>query len=326
MDTNLSGELLRDLNEKLLMASVRQHELTEIAKQAEQRLSAMVNGLHAVICEINVQTGEMSFISEQAESLLGYERSAWNQRGFWRRVIHPEDRAAALAYLFEAVRSLHNLEHEFRVVAQDGRIVWVRNRAVVVYGADNAEGLMRCVLEDVLGRKQAEAMLAQSECRYLRLFAATQEGILLLDAKTGVIIDASPSATALFGFSHGTLSGKEFFEIGLFAGKQECRDAFARLQREHFVHFDSLPLYSPTGAVRAVELTGNAYDESVGTVIQCRTRDVTERKRAETLQTEDPHRDRQNTAPLQRPLQTDFCDDASWAALFREESFDQNVL
>ncbi len=319
-DSYLSHEILRDINEKLLIAGVEQHELADVATQDKQRLTALVNGLGAVVCEVSVPAGDVLFLSERVEAFLGYERGQWYRRGFWRRVIHPDDRADALAHLYEAIRSRRDLEHEFRVVAADGRIVWVRNQAVVVSGEGDAASLMRCVITDVSAHKRAEDMLAQSENRYRRVFEAARDGILLLDVDTGVITDANPFVCELLGIPHDGLLGREFGEVGLFAEEGASRAAFDDLRTQHYIRYASLPLPPISGVSRAVELVGNVYVENDATVVQCNLRDVTERRRVEILQAEALERERRITEFLQRPLRSSLSEDAfsglSLAALY----------
>ncbi len=156
---NFPGDMLREVNEKLLLASIEQHELAEAARQAEARLAALINGVDAVICEADVASGEMVFVSDRADSFLGYPRAAWNWRGFWRHVILPEDRAPAFAFFKKAIRQRGVHEQEFRVVAAGGRVIWVLNRAVVV--EDGGAAVLRCVLVDISAQKNVEIAQAK---------------------------------------------------------------------------------------------------------------------------------------------------------------------
>jgi PAS domain-containing protein len=47
-------------------------------------------------------------------------------------------------------------------------------------------------MRDISDHKWAEEALRDSEVRYRRLFEAAKDGILILDAETGVIIDVNP--------------------------------------------------------------------------------------------------------------------------------------
>jgi PAS domain S-box-containing protein/putative nucleotidyltransferase with HDIG domain len=121
----------------------------------------------------------------------------------------------------------------------------------------------------------------QSELRYRRLFEAAQDGILILDALTGAIIDVNPFLIALLGFSYGEFHGKHLWEIGAFKDIAASKDAFDELQRKGYVRYDDLPLQTRDGRRIQVEFISNVYDVSGAAVIQCNIRDITERKAAE---------------------------------------------
>ena len=80
----------------------------------------------------------------------------------------------------------------------------------------NDPDLVLLAIEDVTDRRRAEAAMKHSEVRYRRLFQTAKDGILILDADTGKVIDANPFMTDLLGYSHDEFLGKELWEIGLF--------------------------------------------------------------------------------------------------------------
>ena len=81
------------------------------------------------------------------------------------------------------------------------------------------------VVVDITERKQAEAAIKDSEVRYRRLFQNAKDGILILDANTGKVIDATPFMSELLGYSHDEFLGKELWEIGLFRDIKENQAA-----------------------------------------------------------------------------------------------------
>ena len=52
--------------------------------------------------------------------------------------------------------------------------------------------LILLAIEDITERKRAEVAVQTSEVRYRRLFQTAKDGILILDADTGKILDANP--------------------------------------------------------------------------------------------------------------------------------------
>jgi two-component system cell cycle sensor histidine kinase/response regulator CckA len=123
--------------------------------------------------------------------------------------------------------------------------------------------------------------LRNSEVRYRRLFEAAQDGILILNASTGLITDVNPFLLQLLGYSHEELVGKALWEIGLFKDIEAAKAAFQELQANSYVRNEDLPLRCKSGRSVNVEVVSNVYKENGETVIQCNIRDITQRKYAE---------------------------------------------
>ena len=64
----------------------------------------------------------------------------------------------------------------------------------------------------------SELPMGTSELRYRRLFEAAQDGILILDAKTGAITDVNPFLIKMLGYSHEEFVEKKLWEVGAFQG------------------------------------------------------------------------------------------------------------
>ncbi len=130
--------------------------------------------------------------------------------------------------------------------------------------------------------KHSEEALRASELRYRRLFETAQDGILILDAKTGQITDVNPFLVNLLGYSHAEFIGTRLWEIGPFKDIKECKLAFVELQEKEYIRYESLPLETKDGRSIAVEFVSNVYGLDGGArVIQCNIRDITKRKQAE---------------------------------------------
>ena len=134
---------------------------------------------------------------------------------------------------------------------------------------------------DVTEHKRIEEALQASETKYRRLFEAARDGILILNAETGLIIDVNPFLVEMLGFSHTEFLGKKIWELGLLKDIIANQDAFVELQRKGFVRYEGLPLLTTAGLQLEVEFVSNVYDVDHKKVIQCNIRDITQRKRAE---------------------------------------------
>ena len=129
-------------------------------------------------------------------------------------------------------------------------------------------------------RDQQEA-LRVSELRYRRLFEAAEDGILILDAETGMVLDANPFLTDLLGLSHEVFLGRKIWELGIFKDIAANEAKFAELQARKYVRYEDLPLETADGREIAVEFVSNVYLEIDHKVIQCNIRDISARKRQE---------------------------------------------
>jgi PAS domain S-box-containing protein len=123
--------------------------------------------------------------------------------------------------------------------------------------------------------------LRDSEIRYRRLFEAAQDGILILDARTGVIVDANPFLAELIGYSHKELMGKTIWDIGLYKDVEASKSAFRELKEDKYVRYENLPLRTREGPAISVEVVSNVYLVNGHRVIQCNIRDTRIRKNAE---------------------------------------------
>ena len=132
-----------------------------------------------------------------------------------------------------------------------------------------------------LDRLRVEKALRGSEVRYRRLFESAKDGILILDAKTGMILDVNPFLTQLLGFTREALLGKRVWELGFLQDLVANEAKFAELQRKEYVRYDNLPLETSDGRRIEVEFFSNVYTVNDQQVIQCDIRDISERKALE---------------------------------------------
>ena len=134
---------------------------------------------------------------------------------------------------------------------------------------------------DIKNKKNKD--LTTSELRYRRLFETAQDGILLIDFKTGMILDVNKFLIDLLDYSKSDFLKKYLWDVGVFKDVAASKDNFLTLQKKRYVRFEDLPLETKTGKQVNVEFVANAYQVDGETIIQCNIRDITDRKRAEYL-------------------------------------------
>jgi PAS domain S-box-containing protein len=123
--------------------------------------------------------------------------------------------------------------------------------------------------------------LEASELRYRRLFETAQDGILILDANTGKIIDVNPFLLDLLDYPFESMIGLRLWEIGQFKDVAANEAAFKKLQTNEYIRYEDLPLRSKAGKEIHVEFISNVYFVGSEKVIQCNVRDISARSVAD---------------------------------------------
>jgi PAS domain S-box-containing protein len=130
-------------------------------------------------------------------------------------------------------------------------------------------------------RIQAEKLIRDSEEQYRRLFECARDGILILDADTGQILDVNPYLIEKLNYSRAELLLKKLWEIGPFQEIIPSRKEFEKLEEIEYIRYEDLQMETKSGQKFFIEFISNVYLIKGKKVIQCNIRDTTERKQFE---------------------------------------------
>jgi len=136
----------------------------------ENKYRTFLESTNTIPWEADATTFQFTYVGPQAAGLLGYPVENWYQNNFWSEHMHPEDREEAVTSCLESIRRGEDNDFEYRMIAADGRTVWLRDIVVIVNNPGAAKTL-HGVMIDITEHKRMETALLGSEERY-RYFAA----------------------------------------------------------------------------------------------------------------------------------------------------------
>jgi len=141
----------------------------------------------------------------------------------------------------------------------------------------------RKIQRDALVLASRQHALTVSEKRYRRLFESAKDGIMIVNAETGLIDDVNPYLVEMLGFSRAQLVKKNLWDINAFQDKEYSKALFRELQTNDYIRFEDLPLETATGGLVNVEFVSNVYLVDGRRVIQCNIRNINKRKHSELV-------------------------------------------
>lgn len=260
--------------------------------EAETRYRGLVERLPlATYISYPGDTGEWLYVSPQIESLLGFSPEEWmDDSALWVSRLHPEDRERVLSEEarpehFALSSRAHMLEpDEYRMIARDGRTVWVRDEAVLIED-EPGRPLFHGVLMNVTDRRQLEEALRAGEQRKDAIMRAALDCIITIDG-AGRVLEFNPAAERTFGYTRAEAMGRELAELIVPPSLRDAhREGLRRVlgtgeQRIIGQRIEITGMRSD-GSELPVELTVSAVDVDGDTLFTGYLRDISETKRLE---------------------------------------------
>jgi PAS domain S-box-containing protein len=169
------------------------------ADSTQQRFRNFMNELsRAIVWEAEATTEHFTFVSSSAQQILGYPVEQWlSQPDFWLKLIHPEDRQWTVALYRKQMTQSRDYELEYRCVAADNRVVWVRDRACVIRDERGQAIKRRGLMVDITPAKQTQVELQTHLCQQALVAQLTQAALSGTAASTLLDESVYPIAQAL---------------------------------------------------------------------------------------------------------------------------------
>ena len=254
----------------------------EALQESQLRHENLVRSIDGIVWESDPQTFAFTFVSEQAERMLGYPCEWWlSKPAFWQDHVHPEDREAAVAFRFNATAGMQPNQFEYRMIAADGRAVWLRD-IVTLVAKDGRPVRSSGIMVDVTESKRAEEALRQSDEFSHHIIESSTDCIKILDLDGNLLYLNRFGQQVLEINDFSSCLGKPWLDLCQGADMQAAHLAIARAKAGRTGTFESYCL-TAQGDPRWWHVVVTPMRDAQGNVerLLAVSRDITESKKAE---------------------------------------------
>ncbi|PRX49808.1 PAS domain-containing protein [Salegentibacter salegens] len=254
------------------------HEAELELNKTKEQYKGLIKSIEGVFWELDVDTFEFTFVSDQALDLIGIKPSDWYHKPkFWENHIHPDDRKYAVNFCLSQVEQGKNHSFEYRMLKADGSYVWVSD-VVSVVKENGKPRWLRGIMTDVSKRKKTEKDLEQKRSRLDKIMNESLDIISIIDAE-GYFTEINRAAESILGYSIEELRGKAFMNFVLKEDKEKTEQAALDIRNGTAMTNFENRYVAKNGNV--IPLTWSAYWDSKENLMYAIARDSRERKRAE---------------------------------------------
>lgn len=284
----LNGRQLRDGagNPPLILLAIE--DITErrrtesVIAQQQQWFQVTLSSIGDAVIATDANA-HITFINPPGEVMTGWplEQAIGKPLATVFNIVNEESRKMVESPVTKSIRrgSIVGLANHTILIARDGTERCIDDSAAPIFDERGKIVGVVMVFHDITERRKGERLLEASEVRYRRLFETAHDGILILDADSGKIVDVNRFMVDLLELSPSYFIGKELWQIGVFGDVAENKAAMATLLKVGGIRYEDLPLLNRDGRQIPVEFVSNVYEEHGKKVIQCNVRDISDRKR-----------------------------------------------
>ncbi len=258
---------------------------TELALyRVKEQYEGLIQSIEGVFWELDIETFEFTFVSQQAINLIGIKPSDWyHDAKFWENHIHPDDRSYAVNFCLGEIEKGMNHSFEYRMLKADGSYIWISD-VVTVVKENNKPKWLRGIMTDISQRKLAEEQLKLSEQRFKGLVQEGGDLIALLD-ENGNYMYASPTSKAIIGFEPWEFEGRNAFEFVHPEDLEEVKEQFESVLEKQVVEISPFRFKHKKEGWRWLETTvTEKLDDPALRGVVVNSRDITDKKQYHDLE------------------------------------------
>ena len=180
------------------------------------RLQNLLDNIKGISWEFDLAANKFTYVSANAEDILGYKHSEWSDLESWEKMIHPEDREKTVEYCSVETKKAKDHVMEYRMLKKDGSTIWVLDIVSVGVGDDGVPRILYGFILDVTKQKTDALQVAYDKKHLQNIVNSVPDPLMVIKedynidlmneatkAKLSTLTLADPEHPKCYEVSHG---------------------------------------------------------------------------------------------------------------------------
>lgn len=201
-------EELTESNRSLVREAEQRRHAEAAALSAQRSFKFLVDSVDGIVWQADTERDRIVFVNRRAEDILGYPSTEWlSTVNFWSKHLYSDDRDRAIKAFNEGVGRGGTFEHSYRMIAADGRVVWIHDHVRISH--EQGQPRLAHVLSLDVTRQRASEELIERDAHFL----ANVDDALVVADLAGCVTFWNHGAEKTFGWTEDEVLGRPFKEL-----------------------------------------------------------------------------------------------------------------
>ncbi len=293
-DYLIKGQINPQILERSILYALEHTRATKALRESEHRYRHLIETLPVMFYSVEFDPPYKPIYVSPTFASLGYPLEDWTEKeNMWMDVLHPEDREWVLRETAAARLENRETDYKYRLLAKDGRTIWIHDRGQFVKNRDGQTVSWQGVFLDITEAQEAEKARKKSEEKFRDLFENANDIVYVHDL-AGNFLSINKAGNKTFGYEKEDLTKLNISRIVAPEDLEMVRQQILKKNDQNVQTSYETKCLTKDGKQLILEINSRGiYENGKIVAVQGIARDITERKQAEAnlIESEEKFRD-----------------------------------